>query len=59
MKFKKGDKIVYVNDIDLWSQYFKDKTKKHTEKYKHIIKEVIQDLKGNKPFNENYRIERK
>lgn len=38
-----------------FSEYFKTKTIKHIEKFKYIIKEVIEDLNGNRPYNEAQR----
>lgn len=52
----------HVNNIDdlylfykKWSEYFKIKSDKHLRKFKSLIDEVIEDLNGNRPFNENYR----
>jgi hypothetical protein len=50
------------NTIELYdfyekfSEYFKIKTVKHIEKFKYIIKEVIEDLNGNRPYHESQRI---
>jgi len=50
------------NETDLisfyknFSNYFKQKAKKHLNKYKYIISEIIEDLKGNRPYNECSRI---
>ena len=38
-----------------FSEYFKTKTSKHISKFKYIIKEVIEELNGNRPFNEAQR----
>ena len=38
-----------------WSKYFKIKSDKHLKKFKYLISEVIEDLNGNRPFNENFR----
>lgn len=40
-----------------WSNYFKIKSDKHLEKFKYLIKEVIEDLNGNRPWNEGCRID--
>jgi hypothetical protein len=52
----------HVNDLnDLnkfyedWSIYFRKKSEKHLEKFKWMIKEVIEDLNGNRPYTESYR----
>jgi len=51
-----SDLKIFYNE---WSRYFKNKNKKHIEHYKYIIKEVIEDLNGNRPWNECARYERK
>ena len=38
-----------------FSIYFKKKSEKHLKKFEYIITEVIEDLNGNRPFNEDYR----
>ena len=38
-----------------WFKYFYKKGDSCIEKYKYLIKEVIEDLNGNRPWNENYR----
>ncbi|MFW6225937.1 MAG: hypothetical protein ACOC3V_03175 [bacterium] len=51
--------VCNINDLysfyGEWSKYFKIKSNKHLKKFKHLINEVIEDLNGNRPFNENYR----
>jgi len=44
-------KLFYKN----FSIYFKKKSELHLEKFKYLIKEVIEDLNGNRPYNELYR----
>ena len=39
-----------------FSNYFKKKNLKHIEKFKYIIKEVIEDINGNRPYNESQRL---
>lgn len=41
-----------------WKKYFNNKCEKYLEKYNFSIKEVIEDLNGNRPYNENARINR-
>jgi hypothetical protein len=38
-----------------WSLYFDKKANKHIDKIKYIIKEVVEDLNGKRPWNESYR----
>lgn len=38
-----------------WKDYFNMKVEKHIEKFKTIIIEIIEDLNGNRPYNELYR----
>jgi hypothetical protein len=38
-----------------WSKYFFKKGVSCIDKYKFLIKEVIEDLNGNRPWNENFR----
>lgn len=38
-----------------WEEYFRRKADLHVEKFDHLISEVIEDLNGNRPFNEWYR----
>ena len=49
------DLYKYYMDFSL---YFKNKVKKHIEKLKYIIKEVIEDINGNRPYTEMYRFNR-
>jgi hypothetical protein len=42
-----------------FTEYFKNKCEKHILKYEYLIKEVIEDLNGNRPFNEDYRIKKR
>ncbi len=53
-----------IEDIDdvlmfykTWANLFDKKSEKHLEKFKYIIKEVVEDLKGNRPYNEHFRKE--
>lgn len=39
-----------------FSDYFKQKSSKHISKFKYLIDEVVEDLKGNRPYNECSRI---
>jgi hypothetical protein len=47
-----NDIIFFYNG---WRKYFKIKVKKHIDKFRFLIKEVVKDLNGEKPYNENYR----
>jgi hypothetical protein len=38
-----------------WKLYFNKKSNQHIRKIEYLISEVIEDLNGNKPFNEWYR----
>jgi len=40
---------------DDFASYFNKKSEKHIKKFRFIVKEVIEDLNGNRPFNEDYR----
>lgn len=63
----KNTKLLYFIDknvenyndlIDFYqhfSTYFKEKTKKHIEHFQYMIKEVVEDLNGNRPYNEDRR----
>lgn len=53
-KYVSNEKNLY-EFYECWSKYFNLKSKKHIEKIKYIISEVIEDLNGNRPYNENYR----
>ena len=39
-----------------FSEYFKKKATIHLEKFKYLIDEVVEDIKGNRPYNELYRM---
>jgi hypothetical protein len=45
-----------VNFYKNFHDYFISKTKTHMSKFKYIINEVIEDINGNRPFNEANRI---
>lgn len=50
------DKNLSIEDFyNEWKNYFNKKADQHIERIKYQIKEVIEDLNGNKPFNELYR----
>lgn len=51
-----NDKSDLYSLYDNFSKYFKTKTKKHIKKFKELTKEIVEDLNGNKPFNEICRI---
>lgn len=38
-----------------WNIYFNKKSKKHRDKFLYLISEIIEDLNGNRPFNEDFR----
>ena len=50
------DIIVFYENFSI---YFRKKCEKHIEKFKYIIKEVIEDLNGNRPYNEACRMNKK
>lgn len=57
------DNVKNIEDVNLFyknfSTYFRKKCEKHIDKFKYLIKEVIEDLNGNRPYNEAYRINKK
>jgi hypothetical protein len=54
-----SDIINLYNFYDNFSKYFKKKCVKHITHMEYIIKEVIEELNGNRPFNEALRTDKK